>query len=553
MKYFFTLIMIGICISSAFCQDIEKIKIKSPIKINGAVSANAGLSSISNGDDRTSPYSYSLNTRLSMTWNHLKMPFYFSIRDHSFNYGVTTPRFRINPKYKWAELQLGDVFMRFNRYTLSQRNMRGVGVKLNPGKFRFQAVYGQMQELNSFQDTLRLGISNQEVFSNQVMGLALGYGKRSSYFDIYLLKAWTDIDSISFTHPDLTRRDNLLVGSTAKVKILKGLYFQTNVGVSALTNDLQAIGDNTSVAANSVTGSLLEVNASTGAHYAGDVSLRYSRGVFGLNGKVSYVQAFYQPLTVAYINSDVLNYTVGSHVSLWRNKVYVNGRIGIQQNNLSDIDNFTTNRLIYSLLSNVKLHRSLTATVTYNNFSQSLTTNLVNINDKYTYAVNNRVSNISFTHQLSSDRRDITNLLSIGATNFTTANDNETNTTSYDVQYARWNGDFMIKALKLSILAGLNIQQYDSDQDINQNYGATLGLGKQFFDERLRLELRNNFNYLDQGPYREGTSLISNFATNYKVGERSTLLFNVQRMARRSVLQTDFTEYRTRISYQYRF
>jgi len=110
--------------------------------------------------------------------------------------------------------------MSFNQYTLSQRNMRGAAIKLTPGKLRFQALYGKMQELNAFRDTLLLGVTDLEVFSNKVLGLGIGFGTNSSHLDMYILKSWTDIDSSDFTNSILPRQDNVIVGSTGKIRLL---------------------------------------------------------------------------------------------------------------------------------------------------------------------------------------------------------------------------------------------------------------------------------------------------------------------------------------------
>jgi|GEM_PF-2390900 len=539
---------------SLHAQDLEQIKLSSPLKFSGSFSANAGLSSISNGlEDRTSPYFYSLNTRFSLSWNELRMPFYLSLRDHSFNYGATTPRFRFNPRYKWAELQVGDVFMSFNQYTLSQRNMRGAAIKLTPGKLRFQALYGKMQELNAFRDTLLLGVTDLEVFSNKVLGLGIGFGTNSSHLDMYILKSWTDIDSSDFTNSILPRQDNVIVGSTGKIRLSRALRVQYNVGLSALTFDRDAIGNSRAVGENGLTGSVLEVNNSSGANYAGDVSINYSQGKFGLNGKITYIQPFYQPLTVAYINSDVLNYTVGSYVNLLSNKLYINGNIGIQQNNVSGVDAITTDRFIFNLMTNARLHKNLTANLAVNNFSQDLQARLVNIEDLYTYAVTNRLRTLTLTHTLPSDVRSFTNRLSAGTSSLTTNSDNEDAATGYDMVFVRWDGSMKMEPIGLAVNTGINMQRYDREGQLNSNYGVTLGASKDLLNEKLVLTLNNTFNYLDQGDFREGTSLITTLSANYKVAEKSNLLLTVFRVGRQSAVKSDFTETRSRLSYQQRF
>lgn len=534
-------------------QDIENIKIDNPIVFKGSFSAYGGYASINDGvQDRVSPYTVGVNGRISLSWNGLSVPLYFAVRDHSYNYGATLPRLRINPRYKWAELQIGDVYTRFNPYTFSQRNMRGLAIKLNPGKFRFQALYGKMQELRSFQDTLNLGTSDRQVFSNKVMGLGIGFGKRSNFIDIYALKSWTADDSLSFVHASLPRQDNLVLGSTGKIKISRSLRAQYNLGISALTYDLDAIGKQETIVENGLTGSLLNVNNTSSANYAGDVSLSYTRGKYGINGKVSYIQAFYQPLTVAFINNDVLNYTIGSFVSLWKNKLYLKGNIGIQQNNLSGVDNFTTDRVIYNILANIRLAKGLNANIVHNNFSQSLQVRLINIEHQYTYALDNTTSTISLSHQHEGDRYGYTNNISIGNNNLTSASDDAEEATTFDMLYGRWDGSFTFVESDFSITSGINYTRYNNAEN-NINYGLSLGLRKSFFDKKLMLTAQNTFNYLDQDDYREGTSLINTLNARYQVKKKTNLLLTLMRINRQSNLKNQFTENRSRISIQQSF
>lgn len=537
----------------SYAQDLQEFNIKSAVQFKGSVSAMAGFASTSNGIDRTSPNFYSLSSRMSLSWNEFRLPFYFSLRNHSYNYGATAPRFRINPRYKWAEVQVGDVFTRFNSYTLAQRNMRGLALKLNPGKFRFQAIYGKMQELNTFRDSLMLGVTDDQVFSNRVLGMGIGVGSRTSYIDLYVLKAWTDEDEALFTEAEYPRQDNVVVGSTAKLRIAKRIYLQYNLGISALTFDRDAIGDTEEIGKNGFTGSLLDVNGTTSLNYAGDVSIRYSKGTFGLNGKVAYIQAFYQPLTVAYINSDVLNYTAGGYLSLWKNKLYLNANVGIQQNNITDIDRYTTNRLIFSLLSNVRLTNHITANIALNNFSQTLDARLININDTYTYAVDNRVLSGSLTHSISGDTRSYSNRISIGRTNFSTSADNQEATQTYDMNFARYDGEITLEPWGLGINLGLNYQLYNREGAKNSNYGLTAGLTKHFLEKQLSFALNNTFNYIDQEGFRSGNSLMNNLSARYNIAKKSALLLSLIRINRTSVISNDFSDVRGRISFNQKF
>src|SRR5690606_5084121 len=91
-------------------QNIESFKNAKPFEMSGSIGANLGLYHVVGLDERTSPFRYGITARLNFKIYNFSIPFYATLRDHSFNYGSSFTRIRINPQYKWIKLHIGDVY-----------------------------------------------------------------------------------------------------------------------------------------------------------------------------------------------------------------------------------------------------------------------------------------------------------------------------------------------------------------------------------------------------------------------------------------------------------
>ncbi len=538
-------------------QDVEKlleIPKKDPFKVNGTVSTRASYAHASGIDDRTAPYFYSVGLRLNFSIYGINIPVYTSIRDNSFHYGTTLPRLKISPSYKWASLQIGDIYTRFNPYVLSQRNMRGVALKLTPGKFRFQALYGSMQDFNSFQDTLFLGTVENNVYSQKVVGGSIGFGRLTNHVDLYVLKSWDNRDSTYYADRNIRPRSNFLAGSKIKLKLFKKLGFTSNTGVSVRTEDTYGLGEETRVGENGLTGDLITTNATTGLSYAGDVALNYRIGVVGLNAKVQYVQPHYKPLTVAFIATDVLNYTLGTSFNTFRKRLFFNGSVGIQRNNISNLNPNSTKRIILNAVTRFQFNKALSANFNYSNFALDYQARLININQLYTYAINNINQSARLNYRTTGSFLEIRTGVSGGINKFqTVVEEDENGSRDYSSKYVQYNINFRFPQRLLEVGFTTDFKTYDNINNASKNYGLGLTLQKGFLEDKLKFNLRNSYTLIDRLEKREGTNLLTTLNCNYKNDKGTSYFFILNRIQRASEVSSDFTEYRTQLAIAQKF
>lgn len=555
MKNLLFILLVTLSINSLYGQDIKKVIDAKPFDVSGSIGGNLGLYSVNGIDQRSSPFQYGLSARLNFKIYGFSIPLYASIRDNSFAYGGSFSRFRINPQYKWVKLHLGDAYMNFNPYTLNGRTVKGYGVELTPGKFRFKFLKGKVEDLRSFVDSLALGTTIVPTYSRDVTALALGFGSSSTYLDIYGVKSSDRLDSLNGEKvlEDFTRRSNTVLGSTFSLKIAKGLSLRSNAGLSFQTDNLDSYGDNTVVGSNGVSGNVLEGNLSSNVVYAGDVGLNYSHKSFSLNGRVKYIQPYFQPLTVAFVNSDIINYTIGGSTSFFKRKVNIMGSVGVQKNNLTGTKLSTSNNLITNLAANFRMTKNLSGTLNYSNFTQDFQARLIQINDLYTYAISSNVANAALRYTLRKANISYKFGIKGGRNSFLTVDDSEESLSEYD----SWNSAFTFglsnQATNFNFNSTLSYRKYNREKTNSANYGLRLNANKSFIEDKLRVNASSAYIFNDRDGLREGNTLRNGLDFSYRLDKNSNVGLQLSHIRRTSTIRSNFSELRFGLQYRYTF
>lgn len=536
-------------------QDIERLIKSKPFEISGAIGGNLGAYGVSGIDYRASPFRYGLTARLNVRVYGIDLPIYATLRDHSFNYGSSFSRIRINPQYKWVKLHIGDAFMNFNRYTLTGRTVRGIGAELTPGKFRLKLLYGKIEDLRSYTDTLLLGTTFMPTYSRRLAAIGIGAGSNTTFFDVYAVRTWDNIDSLNGrpVNDRITRQSNTVAGSTLRIRFGRHVSLNSNIGVSFLTENLDSFGENFVFGQNGVTSSLIEGNLSSSFTYAGDIGLNYTGRLFSLNATAQYIQPYYQPLSVAFINSDLVNYTIGGSLSLFQRKVNLTGSIGLQSNNLSGSKLSTSSHVIANLAANIRFNKHWSANLNYFNFSQDFQAQLVQIDDIYTYAISNNIATGTLRYTFKRDQIQYTVIGRGGQTTFYTIDDNEVEQGAYDSYNAGI--DFSMNNLDndLRLTGGLSYRSYERANSSLANYGLRVSVRKGLLDNKLGLNGISNFFLNDNQGKREGFTIRNSIGGDYQINKASTIGLHLNQIYRQSSIRNNFSEFRADLRYIYQF
>lgn len=120
----------------------------------------------------------------------IQIPFEFLISTEGNSAKQNINQFGINPSWSWGSLHLGDFSTDYSRYTLSGVLIRGGGINITPGNFRFSTAAG-------FTRRSVPGGAQDGSFKRFLFAGKIGFGNEAvSFLDLIFLRAKDEISSI---------------------------------------------------------------------------------------------------------------------------------------------------------------------------------------------------------------------------------------------------------------------------------------------------------------------------------------------------------------------
>ncbi len=546
------LIILLCCHGVLNAQDVEAVIKAKPFEISGSLAGNLQYYNSNNENSAISPLQYGISARLNISIYSFDIPIYASFRDNKFNYGSNFSRFRINPRYKWIQLFIGDTYMNFSPYVLNGRTVKGFGLKLNPGIFKFQAVYGKLNDLKSFRDTLDNGVVPIPTYSRKLAGLQIGLGKENLNTNFSYVRTWDVEDSLLFSN-GINRMSNSVVGNSTTIRFSKVVKFTGNIAYSVLSSNLESFGEKSELGSNTVTGSVVDYNLSTYGALAGDVELSLDFKKIGFNVKSRYIQPYYNALSVAYLNNDLLNTTIGLKGRLGK-KFYIYTNIGIQRNNISKTKSSTSNNLIFSLNANWRIRDNMNLSGVYTNYAQDYTARSVNFGDLYTYAVTNQSASLNYRISPNRDKSMAMYFsTNAGRAEYKIVEDDGAGLNDYNSNF-------------LNVRLGSKFNNIDLDWSISGNYrsldrveedrtymGINNRFSKTFFEKRLSLSLSTYYKNNLRADKKESHTFSNMFSAGFKLNDKSSISGSYQFLTTKGQIVESINTNRAMVRYNYIF
>jgi len=164
----------------------------------------------------------------------------------------------LHPSWRWGRAHIGDYSDEISPYTLSGIPLRGGGVVINPGLFRFSALGGQARRAVS-------GGSESGSYKRYLMGASIGIGDDyASFVDLQVLRVRDDPASLADPNPLVsayeydsigvvqsnpyatTPQENLVAGLRSRVVLFgRALTWNIEANGSAYTRDMRVDEDTT--------------------------------------------------------------------------------------------------------------------------------------------------------------------------------------------------------------------------------------------------------------------------------------------------------------------
>ncbi len=202
-KYIALVLFCLVCVNAGTAQTVGGDTTQGNfIQRNFSITGDAGLFGelygISGGVGRRPPSSARLYFRPTLTlFNAFSMSFDFLLSTEGSSARQNINQLGINPSWGWGNGHIGDFTDEFTPLTFNGVLVRGAGVNLNPGLFRFSAIGG-------FTERAVEGGAGTGSYSRYIYGAKIGIGKQDeSYFDVSFLRARDNPSSLGPPQPTI--------------------------------------------------------------------------------------------------------------------------------------------------------------------------------------------------------------------------------------------------------------------------------------------------------------------------------------------------------------
>lgn len=504
-------------------QNLDKIGKSSLFKLSGGVGVN---SVYYNGDANREPFTYFLSGNVNLNISDVyNIPFSFSYSNTKLqtNNPFTFNRLSIHPSYKWVTTHIGDVNMSFSPYTLNGHQFTGLGVDASPNeKFQISAMYGRLLKSREFD------VENLDTKANYKR---IGYGFKASYkfekatLGLIFFKAKDDLNSLENQIPiesDIQPKDNTVLSFNSEFNITKNLKINTELALSALTEDTRINGESDHFA------SFLVASNPTSQYYkAYNMNLDYTVGKGAIGVGYERIDPNYKTLGGYFFNNDLENITINASQTIFKDKLSLAVNAGLQKDDLDDSKESQLNRLVTSFNATYNASEKLNITGNYSNF-QSFT-NIKNqfdfINgvsqieeelDQDNIAQLSQNSNLNVNYNLKESPSNTQNInLSISYQDAVNKIDDtireEDNSSFYNATSA-YTISFPEDALSLSGAFNASISKLGMTSGLI--LGPTLTASKGFFEKKLKVNAGISYNESINDGLREGQ------VVNIRLGSR---------------------------------
>ncbi len=383
----FTILLL-LCSASVFAQDIEE-KVKDKVKEKLSISGTMGISYEGYGLNRspngwtgynarrpwnqvrfnfTPNFKFSKNFSLPFNFNFAAIPTNFAgpyagLAKQNFSQFITNPmnNFGINPKYKWAELQLGTQYLNYSSLSTGDIGIFGVGFDLRPKNLLFKFFTGVSQQGVDFATgpPTVVGAYKRKNWMAQI-----GTEKEGKYLFAFNIAKGKD-EPNSAAPPPVTIRpqEGVVLSLVSDLYLDHGFYFKAEGAQSTFTKDV-------ATPLSPVLRSLkpfIEAHTSTLTDYAANASVGRKSKNFDIGVNVKYLGAGFQTVGYPFMQSDRLDYTLNTRINTWKNKMNFVANIGQRVNNVNNTA-LKAKQFIGNLNWFTQFSDKFSLNVNYNNF-----------------------------------------------------------------------------------------------------------------------------------------------------------------------------------------
>ena len=560
------LLLLFVISGSLHAQQVEQMMHARPFMLSGNVDATTIFYKANGIPDRYLPFNYVVSGSPVISLYGMQIPFSFVIGKQQNKLTQPFNQFGLSPSYKWVTLHLGYRNLVYSDFTLNGHTFLGAGVELNPGKFRFSAMYGQFNKASPLDTAQTLYFSNF-TYKRTGMAVKIGYGTSGNFFDLIALRAKDDAGSLNPAFKGLADTmgiapaENTVTGYNMRLSFWRQhLIFESEGALSLYTNDVNAqpILDSSFEKNVRTVNNLAKVNVSSELYGAIKAAIRFKTRNFSVRLQYSHIDPGYQSMGTYFLNNDLENYTIAPTFTAFKNKLRFSGSLGIQHDDLANAKRAKARKVIGSANLTAELTQRLGLDCSFSNYSINQTVKTIRFADSLKVVESSSqlsvmphylipgailshniflVADVSQAKELNPARTDSLNS-HITTTNFIL---------NYQVSFV---------PQKASIFLSLNHTQMKSPSLTDGNQGVTLGLSGSWLKDKLMVSASAGYLWSKRNE-EKGTIITSALQGRYNFYGRHVLhiraFYTRNEPGTASALYPTYSEIRAEAGYGFSF
>lgn len=525
------LILIVTAGSTAFGQQIENLIKSRPFQVSGNIHATSIFYNATGIPNRYLPFNYIISGTPIISLYGFQIPVSFIIGKQQSSFTQPFNQFGLSPSYKWLTIHAGYRNLMFSTYTLAGHTFLGGGIEINPGKFRFAAMYGVLNKATLIDTAQQLFFSN---FSYKRTGMAvkLGYGNENNYFELIGLKAKDDPGSLKINKSmidssGVTPAENLVAGYNMHVSILKQrLILETNGAISLYTNDVNApkLQDSSFDKNIKQVNSFTTIRNSSELFGAIDASLRYKLKYFSLKLQYRHVDAGFQSMGAYFLNNDLENYTIAPSFIAFKRRLRFSGSLGMQKDDLAHKKRARADKVIGSANAGFDFTPHLGLDASYSNYSVSQTIRTIRFADSLKVVQSSAQLSVVPRYTIQGLRFSHTLILSANLSTVKELNPARTDSLNGNINTSNYVFNYQVDFMEhqASAYISLNHTQLSSSLLKDENNGITLGGTKNWLKDKLTVSASSGW-LLSKRNEEKGRIITGSLQARYRVSSRHQL------------------------------
>ena len=506
-------------------------------------------------DPRRKDFSWYITGNPTLILYGIDIPFNFTISEQERSNRQPFNQFSITPSYKWAKLYLGYTNITWSPFTWAGQTALGAGIELNPSKFRFGFLYGQLNR--AVDEDLTTTQTQTPSFKRMGYATRIGYGTEASHFDVIFLKGKDDENSLNAI-PQKTvvlPAENVVLGLSSKLKLSSKLFWNLDFATSIYNRDVRAADFTNDDPFISKFSSLLDVNTATQVYNALQSDVSFVTNRVKLKVKYKRIDPDYTSMGAYYFQTDVENITLEPSFNFPKQKLRFNSSFGKQRDNLLNKKSVTTKRFIGNVGMDWSPTKFFGINTNYSNYSgdQSKGLKIPNQLVQQSYVS----QNILISPRLTFIKEKVSHLhvLVLNRQWLLDKNSNTSKLSEYEVNTLNYLGTLIFNKRALTLGGSFMHTTFDSFSNTNLLNGFAINANKSYLGNKLLtgISIGETFHQLNNDPFANIINVSSQ--NSYAINQHHGLNFLVNFINNESKISTvdSFTEYNIDLGYTYTF